>query len=120
MIETGLSSLLGSLADVYPDHRPQETSLPCIVYRRVSTTSDHTHDGPSNLKAVMMQFTAITSTHAAALTLAESIGSLLEVYSGVVGTSSVSFVQITNIVDLGHVPEADSWQVAVDAIFNEE
>ena len=48
---SGLVALLSDLADVHPVALAAEASLPAIVYRRVSTVSDQTHDGPSNLKS---------------------------------------------------------------------
>lgn len=115
MIESGLVALLSDLADVHPVALAAEASLPAIVYRRVSTVSNQTHDGPSNLKSSRFQFSAHAATHLSALNLANSVATRLEGYTGTVGGQTVDNAELSSLFDLGYFDP--SWQVAVDIIF---
>jgi len=122
MLKTGFSALLGALAPVHPGYLKEGASTPAITYTRISRLREHSHDNQAEaLRHARYQFTTHATTQKAAEELADQVEDVLEAVDGdTVGTVTVSFVEITNNVDLGYSEATKTWQVAVDAIFHGE
>jgi hypothetical protein len=117
MIEEAIVELLADLAAVYPAYLPERTPRPAIVYRRISTTSVLTHDGPSDLLEARFQISAHAETHPEALTIARTIRARLNGTSPSTVLATVDLVTIENELDLGFTPDALGWEITLDAIF---
>lgn len=64
---------------VFPLVKPQNESLPCIVYQRISTVEKRNHSGKSNINRVRMQLIVYGNTYSEAKDLANQVKNLLEV-----------------------------------------
>ena len=69
-------------ARIYPVVVPQDADLPALVYQRISSVRDHTHDATTGLAHPRIQVTAIATTYNAAKTLANAVRTLLDNYKG--------------------------------------
>lgn len=69
---------------VYPKKLPENPVYPAIVYHRISTVREHSHEGSSNLAAVRIQFDIYARTYVAARDAAEGLRSVLDGFRGVV------------------------------------
>ena len=119
MIEHGIKPLIENIATSYGGHVPGGRGLPAISYHRISSVGSQNHDGPSGLKSVRFQFTVHTDNDQdAALELAEAVETLFDGWSGDLDDVKVGNTEISNIVDIGHIDAAGTWQVSVDAIFH--
>ena len=116
MIEESFVSLLADLAPIFPAYLPERAGRPAIVYRRISTIRNLTHDGPDGLVEARFQFTAHADTHPAALDLARSIRSRIHGRTGPIAADDIALVIVENELDLGYTPDAEGWEITLDAI----
>ncbi|KPJ83963.1 MAG: hypothetical protein AMS19_02665 [Gemmatimonas sp. SG8_23] len=116
MIEQGIHDILADLADTYPVHLPEGFPRPCITYRRISSVRRMSHDGPVGLVSSRFQITIHASDHLEAVRLADRVRVRLDGRVDLPTAIKVSLVEIVNELDLGFSTEADSWQIATDAI----
>lgn len=83
----GLVSLIG--ARVYPDRIPQGATLPCLVYQRIDTARDLSHDTSgigSDLAHPRFQFNAWATTKSSAKAINEQVRSALNGKRGTIAT----------------------------------
>lgn len=118
MIEQGIHDVLSDLADTYPVHLPEGFSRPCITYRRISSVRRMTHDGPVGLVSSRFQITTHAENHLEAVRLADRIRVRLDGRTDLQTVVQVALVEIVNELDLGFSTEAESWQIATDAIIH--
>lgn len=115
MIDTSLLHALTAIASTYPSHIPPENPDECMTYRRISTTGQMLHDGPSGLLQARFQITVHSAIHSRALELAEAVRALLDgSFTGI--NPQIDLVEIDNVYDLGFQPDAERWQIAIDAV----
>jgi hypothetical protein len=115
MIDTSLLNALSTIASTYPSHIPPQNPDECMTYRRISTTGQMLHDGPCGLLTARFQITVHSTIHSRALELAEEVRTLLDgSFTGI--DQLIDLVEIDNVYDLGFQPDAERWQIAVDAI----
>ena len=116
MIEESFVILLADLAPVYPAYLPERADRPAIVYRRISTNRELTHDGPNGLAEARFQLSAHAGTHPEALDLARAIRDRIHGRRGGVTTDGIILVAVENELDLGFEPDAEGWEYTLDAI----
>ncbi len=79
------SPAFASVGDrVYPKKLPENPVYPAIVYHRISTVREHSHDGSSSLAAARFQFDIYARSYVAARDAAEALRSILDGFRGVV------------------------------------
>lgn len=119
MLEETIVAFLADLAPVYPHYLPERATKPALTLRRISTTRTENHDGDSGLITVRMQLTTHTETHPEALELARLVSRRFIDANGPLGAfDQTNNVTVENELDLGHVPEAETWQYTLDIIVN--
>lgn len=116
MIEETIVALLADLAPVYPAYLPERADRPAIVYRRISTIRSLDHDGPVDIVEARFQITAHTTTHPDALDLIREIRNRIHGRRGPFTTDGILLVSVDNELDLGWTPDADGWEITLDAI----
>lgn len=79
MIEQALKNRISDLAAgrVYPVIHPADPVLPLLVYQRVSSLSDHSHDGPA-LQTARFQVASWGADYADARRLADQVKTRLD------------------------------------------
>lgn len=97
MIELALRSLLlantrvATLVQsrVYPVHLPQAPVYPAITYQVITGASEYSHDGPSQLANLRVQFDLYAGSHVSVLQLRNAVMQALSGTSGVYGSPPV-------------------------------
>lgn len=112
----GLVSLIGTR--VYAFRIPQEATLPCMTYQRISTPRRLTHDtsGAGNdLSYPRFQFDCWATTYASAKAIADQLHAAL---NGRKGTTGGVMVRGALIADErpSYEPEANLYRVSCDYI----
>lgn len=104
---------------IYPLIAPQGSSLPCIVYQRISGPRISAHDGPSGLARPRYQYTCIAATYAAAKALANAVREVLDGYSGTTNGVQIETILIENEMDVYNFEtdeRASSYSVIIDCV----
>lgn len=83
--DAGVSAVVGTR--IYPNVAGQTVSMPFIVYHRISTPREYTHDGENPLSNPRMQLTMVASTKSAAKDLANQVRFSLAGFKGTMGGS---------------------------------
>lgn len=73
---------------IYPDKAPQDVTEPYVVYTRISTDADRALSGPTGLESARIMF-ELYGTKAQVISLRGVIKTLLDGFSGTMGTVSV-------------------------------
>lgn len=73
---------------IYDQRRPQNPVYPCIVFLRISTPRDITHDGPSGLASPRFEFDCYALDETAAGQVADAVRLALNGFSGSMGTGA--------------------------------
>ena len=94
---------------------PDKTSPPYCVYDVVSTTEQHTHDGPSTLVRCRMQFAHFGATKEQAKSSARQLRFLLNGHRGLTYGLRIWWVLWDNERDL-YGPNTTMYQVVQDYI----
>ena len=68
--DAAVAALVG--ARVYPQHRPQGTALPALVYRRIAGQSGKAFDGPDGMTEARVEVEALAATYGEAKGLSEA------------------------------------------------
>ena len=98
-------------ARVYPVRMPQEPTLPCITYQRISGPVEYSRDGPG-LTESRFQISCWAETYAGAIALAAAVRSAIGIFP------EVSFLE--NQPDM-YEPETSVYHIPVDVmIWHEE
>jgi len=125
MIEKAVRELLLSVEEVtdlvgtrvYPSFLPQETTLPAIVYRKISIAREGSHAGHSGLDHPRFQFSCIAESYRDAKLLAAAVVSALDYAAGIWADQTVYNATVDTEID---IPPSDdtggTHQVAVDAV----
>jgi hypothetical protein len=100
---------------VYPVTAPQKPTFPLIVFNRISTERQFTHQGNAHLAAARFQFTAFATTPTQAKTLSAAIVSLFHGYQGTVGAEKIQKSEVVNEADEFEL-ELGTYQAPVDVI----
>lgn len=81
---------------MFPDHLPQNTTLPAMTYAVVSTNGPQHMTASAGYSDFRVQLDCYADTYAAAQNLAEQIRLVMHGYSGAMGTDTVDVVQLAN------------------------
>lgn len=93
----GVSAVVS--ARIYPTVAPQNVTLPCVVYQRISGVREHTHDAIGDLARPRFQFAAIATTYSAAKLLANAVRVAIDNYAGTVLGVRIDSVLVQNEID---------------------
>lgn len=85
---SGVKALISTR--MYPESAPQDVTLPYLVYQRISTPPNYTHDGDSTLQFPRFQIMGVASTASGARALAVAVRAALSGKTGSLGDGSVS------------------------------
>jgi hypothetical protein len=97
MLHEAIYSLLSSTeADIYPGVGEQEVNPPFIVHTKVNTTPTPDKDGKSKNDFVIYRVAMYATTMAAAQTLADSVRTVLDEYTGVKEGMDILKIRFTN------------------------
>lgn len=118
MIEQGIHDVLSDIADVFPVNMPEGYARPCLTYRRISSVRRMSHDGPVGLVSSRYQITTHADDYLEAVRLADRVRVRLDGRTDLPTVVYVSLIEIVNELDLGFSTEAESWQIATDAIIH--
>lgn len=97
MIELALRTLLLATPSVaalvqsrvHPVHLPQAPAYPAVTYQVITGASEYSHDGPSQLANLRVQFDLYAGTHEGVLQLRSAVMQALSGASGVYGSPPV-------------------------------
>jgi hypothetical protein len=106
--DTALRALVGRR--IYPLRLPQKPTLPAVVYRRIDTPTDYSHDGPGPSQP-RFQFDCWAETLAAGIAVAAALRTALATLNSV-GTRNV---MISDELDLSE-PDTGYYRREVDAL----
>lgn len=119
MIDVRLLEALTEIATTHPVNVPPKVGRPCFTYRRISAVRELDHSGPVGLVTARYQITAHAPQHSEAMEIADAARQLLDGATTGLGPL-IRLVEIENEQDLGYQLEAESWQIALDAIVHYE
>lgn len=74
---------------MYPQHLPQNPTLPALVYQRIDTRRLHDMDGPDQLPRPRIQIAAWASSAATAWETVDAVRRRLDGYRGAMGVIDV-------------------------------
>lgn len=118
--KTSITSIVGT--NIWKGRLPQSYSwvAPALSFRRISELHDHDLDGGSGIARARMQIDCWSKTASAAESLAEQVRTLLQGYSGTIGSVTATSVVLDNVVSLPEPPidSSDDWRfhIALDFI----
>lgn len=104
---------------IYPGKAPQDTTLPYVVYHRISTTRTPTLGGPTNVPETRMQLDILAATQASAEQVANAVRSRLDGYTGTSASVSVLSSVVEDEQDLSEaIDGSDSlyYRVVMDVL----
>ena len=73
---------------VYPVELPRPPRYPAVVYHRISTPREHTHDGSAKFASPRFQFDCLGGTFLEARRVHEAVRLALDGFKGTMGTES--------------------------------
>lgn len=124
MIDDAIYSLLSgesTITDIvstriYPSFAPIDSTIPLVVYRKVSTTGRSVpHSGAAGIARSQYQFSCVATTAIQSKQLADAIRGLLHGYSGTIDEDRIFVAQAVNEIDLSD--EELGFAVALDVLF---
>ena len=104
------------VARIYPSHLPQNCTLPAISFTRISGAEQTTHSGPNGFAEQVFQIDCWAETPLAAETLGAAVSDLLNGYTGTVGTTQITNVELLNTTDMDDVAIGD-YRTSLDFSF---
>lgn len=107
----GLSALVS--ARIYPKRAPQNATLPCLVYERVSATRVPALNSDTDIVEARFQITVVASTYSSILSVSTQVRSALQRYRGTVSGIVIDDIQIVNDTDI-YDPAVEFYQRAID------
>lgn len=96
--DSGVAALVAGR--VYPMHLPQASTLPALVYERISTVRAYAHDGQQSPTVVRMQVDSVAGTLAVARSCAEAVLACLSGFVGTVGSVDIRATFAENEINL--------------------
>jgi len=100
--DAALIALIGTR--LYPVYLPQTERKAAVVYQQLAETESLTVDGATGLIKARFQFTCWAPSHAAVLSVARALGTLLADYSGDLKGITIAH---TRILGRGDIPAMD-------------
>ena len=108
-------STFSGLATAFYDEANQDVSGDYVTTQKISGVRDHTHQGASGLVRARIQFSIFSSTYIAGKTIAASIASVLDGYSGTMQSSvTVGSCLYEDETDQGYQTNEDLHHLTVD------
>jgi len=99
-------------------HAPQNVTLPCITYQRISTARNLTHDlTSSTLSDARFQFDIFAQKYIDALAISEELRKALQGYAGAMSTETVYAVLPVLEQHLDD-PDMDYFRLTIDYIIS--
>lgn len=116
LVNSGLvTAVVGSR--IFPLRIPAKTTLPALIYQKISGPSEHSKDGDMQLGNPRFQFTCWASTYDDAKTVIKAVRAALVGFTNGAAMGGVTVAQI--IVDSDndlHDPETLEFGASLDAI----
>ena len=98
---------------MYPLLLPQNAVLPAVTYQVISDVHELNQSEPGGLPVIRLQYTCWADSYLAAQTLAAAIRVALDGFTGVMGSGSVGYAALDNMVD-DYEPDTKKYRVLVD------
>jgi len=113
------SSAVTALAGqrIYPLRALQTAVKPFVLYQRISSVRQHSHDGPSGLARPRFQVRCVAGSYGQSRQLADAVRNTLDGYSGTVGSVRIDGIIFQNEIDTDDVAldaEASTYSVLQD------
>lgn len=89
---------------VYPMTKPEGALMPCVVYRRITGTSDEYLGGTTGAAMMRIQFDCYANSYSDAEGLAEQVRLAVHQYRGTVGSVVIHSVNLANRIDRLQMP----------------
>lgn len=86
---SAVKAIVGSRKWLYPGRIPQDARLPAAGYQVITTSQEHNHDGPSQIRGPLVQLTIDAETYDGAWALASAIRKGIDGYSGIIGSVQI-------------------------------
>lgn len=102
---------------IYPLYARQTAAKPLVIYQRISSVREHSHDGPSGLARPRFQFRCVANSFSEARGLADAVRGALDGYQGTVGGVRIDAILFENELDADDVAldaEATAYSVLMD------
>ena len=116
--DTAVKALVASR--VYPVLMPQDVTLPCLTYQRISTPRLHTHDKAGGTAHPRFQITVWDDNPKDVATLANAVRTCLDGFKGTVSTVVIQAILSDDDND-GYDPESQIfWRNLDFFIWHEE
>jgi hypothetical protein len=103
--DAGVSAVAG--AKVFPGLAPPGTSLPIVIYQRMSSERVHSLTGPVGVPVVSVQITSWGTSYETGKTLSRAVRLALDGYSGTSQGVTVQRVTLTSDSDVFQMPQDD-------------
>jgi hypothetical protein len=114
-VSTAVTAICGQR--IYPLYARQTAPKPLVIYQRISSVREHSHDGPSGLARPRFQFRCVANSFSEARGLADAVRGALDGYQGTVGGVRIDAILFENELDADDVAldaEATAYSVLMD------
>lgn len=111
--DAGISALIG--ARIYPGYASQNTTVPYIVYQRISSVPINLLAADTDITEARWQFNCYGTSYPSAVAVVEAVRTAFARYSGTVASIEILDVFIENVVDR-YDDEQKLFQIAVDML----
>jgi len=96
------------VARVYPQRRPQGSTLPAIVYQNVHSKQSESLQTQSSIRRTRLGVEAISATYGGTKTLRNAIESALVNYAGTLEGETIHSLRLESVVDIDETKEPAS------------
>jgi len=104
---------------IFPLKVPEESTIPCIVYQRQSTTHIETMDGVNDLKSIDLLLTSWSQSYDEASEINNKIGDILHGFRGYVDAKEIKgiFSISENHIYVAHTDGSDEGYYGFNTVF---
>jgi len=113
LAQTGVTGYVGER--IHFVHAPQNVTTPYIIIIKISAVREHSHDGSSELAHPRFQLSVFAGTYSGVKTVTAALQTVLQAYSGTMGSVSVDVVLYDNETDM-YEQETGLYHTALDYI----
>jgi hypothetical protein len=103
------STVLGLVASrIYPQRRPQGTSLPALVYMNVHSHQTESLQTQTGIRRTRLAIESIGATYGSTKTLRDAVESALVNYTGTLEGETIYSIRLESVVDIDESTEPGS------------
>ena len=113
LAQSGVTAYVGE--QIHFVHAPQNVTAPYIIIIKISGVREHSHDGSSELAHPRFQLSVFANTYSEVKGIASALQTVLQTYSGTMGSVNVDVVFYDNEVDM-YEQETGLYHTALDYI----